>query len=94
MAIEFRPYGVTVNIVQPPLMLTPSARPLGVPAAFMADADVVGAKLARRIGSRKAIVTPGIAAALGAFAARVMPGPMGRLMSEKASEARHAPADA
>jgi len=92
LAIELGPYGITVNIVQPPLMRTPSARPLGVPAQFMADPEAVATKLARRIGSRKPVVAPGIGGALGAFMARVIPGPMGRLMSERAAAARSAEA--
>lgn len=90
LALELRPYGIVVNILHPPLMRTPSAQPLGIPDAFMASPDDVARKLAPKIGSRRATVTPGLVEALGVLAARIAPGAMGRLMNERAQAARKA----
>lgn len=87
LAIEFAPYGIAVNLVHPPLTRTPSAAPLGVPAQFMAEPAIVGQKLARRIGSRRPVLTPGPAEAVGVALARLIPGPMGAFLSARAAAA-------
>lgn len=88
LALEFAPYGIVVNVVHPPLTQTRSAAPLGVPPQFMAEPASVGRKLAKRIGSRKAVVTPGPIETIGVFVARLAPGIMGRFMSTRAAAAR------
>lgn len=88
LAIELAPNGIAVNIVHPPLTRTKSSAPLGVPAQFMADPVVVGRKLARKIGSRKAVITPDFATSLGVLMTRLMPGGMGRFLSARAESAR------
>lgn len=92
LAIEFAPYGIAVNIVHPPLTRTNSSAPLGVPLQLMADPATVGHKLARKIGSRKAVITPGPAESLGVFMTKLMPGTMGRFLSARAAAARQASA--
>lgn len=89
LALELEPYGITVNLIHPPLTRTPSAAPLGVPATFMADPKDVGRKLAGKIGSRKPIVTPGPAVSMGVLMSTLFPRMMGSLLSEKATEARN-----
>lgn len=88
MAIELEPYGIIVNIIHPPLTRTRSAAPLGIPASFMSDAEDVGRRLAGKMGSKKPLITPGFMERLGVFGARLMPGLMGRFMSERAAIAR------
>jgi len=88
LALELEPYGIVVNLVYPPLTLTKSASPLGIPASFMADPDVVGRKLAGKIGSRQPVVTPGFVESIGVFMTRMMPRLMGRFLSERAAVAR------
>lgn len=90
LAIEFAPYGITVNIVHPPLTHTKSSAPLGVPAQFMADPADVGRRLARKIGSKAAVVTPGIAESLGVLGSRLVPEAMGKFLSARAAAAREA----
>lgn len=90
LAIELAPHGIVVSLVHPPLTRTPSAAPLGVPAQFMADPADVGRKLARKIGSRRALLTPGPAEAVGVFLARLIPGPMGAFLSSRAAAAARA----
>ncbi|OFW63315.1 MAG: short-chain dehydrogenase [Actinobacteria bacterium RBG_13_63_9] len=90
LAIEFAPYGIAVNIVHPPLTRTKSSAPLGVPAKFMADPSVVGRKLAKRIRSTKAVVTPGLAESLGVFMTKLIPEAMGKFLSARAAAAREA----
>lgn len=88
LALELREYGIAVNLIHPPLTRTASAAPLGVPPQFMDDPQRVGARLAPHIGSRRSLVTPGVAVALGVFMARLFPTAMGRLMSDRAAAAR------
>jgi NAD(P)-dependent dehydrogenase (short-subunit alcohol dehydrogenase family) len=88
LAIEFAPYGITVNIVHPPLTRTKSSAPLGVPPQFMADPADVGRKLAKKIGSTKPVVTPGVAESLGVFASKLAPEMMGKFLSARAAAAR------
>lgn len=90
LALELEPYGIAVNIIHPPLTRTNSSAGLGVPPQFMADADTVGRKLARKIGARTGLVTPGLMESLGVFIARLIPRSMGRLMSSKAAGVRRA----
>lgn len=92
LAIEFAPYGITVNIVYPPLTRTKSSSPLGVPAQFMADPAEVGRKLAKKIGSKGAVVTPGIAESLGVLSSKLAPEAMGKFLSARAAAAREAAA--
>jgi NAD(P)-dependent dehydrogenase (short-subunit alcohol dehydrogenase family) len=56
LALEFAPYGITVNLMHPPLTNTRSAAPLGIPAQAMADPEQVGRNLARQIRSTKPII--------------------------------------
>ena len=88
LAVEFAPYGITINLVHPPLTRTPSSAPLGIPRQFMADPAVVGRKLARRIGSKKAVITPGITESLGVLMARLIPATMGKFLSARTAGAR------
>jgi len=88
LALELEPYGITVNLVYPPLTRTKSSSPLGIPESFMADPDVVGRKLAERIGSRRSVVTPGFVESIGVLMTRMMPQLMGRFLSGRAAAAR------
>lgn len=90
LALELEPYGITVNLIHPPLTRTPSSAPLGVPAAFMADPKDVGRKLAGKIGARNPVVTPDLAVSAGVLMTTLFPRLLGRLLSEKAAEARQA----
>jgi NAD(P)-dependent dehydrogenase (short-subunit alcohol dehydrogenase family) len=92
LAIEFAPYGITVNIIHPPLTRTKSSAPLGVPPQFMADPDRVGQKLAKKIGSTKPVVTPGITESLGVFVSKLAPEMMGKFLSARAAAARQSAA--
>jgi NAD(P)-dependent dehydrogenase (short-subunit alcohol dehydrogenase family) len=88
LAIELAPHGITVNLIHPPLTRTSSSAPLGIPRQLMADPAVVGRKLARRIGSRKAVITPGLAESVGVFLSRVIPVTIGKFMGTRAAAAR------
>ena len=90
LAIEFAPYGITVNVVHPPLTRTKSSAPLGVPPQFMADPFTVGRRLAKKIGSRKPVVTPGPTEAIGVLMSRLMPGAMGKFLGARAAAAKDA----
>lgn len=87
LAIELAPLGIVVNSVHPPLTRTKSSAPLGLPPQIMADPATVGRKLAKRIGSTKAVITPGLAEAVVVSMTRLIPGAMGRFMSARAGAA-------
>jgi NAD(P)-dependent dehydrogenase (short-subunit alcohol dehydrogenase family) len=88
LALELKPSGIVVNLMHPPLSRTRSSAPLGIPARFMSDPQEVGRKLARKIGSSKAVVTPGLAESLGVFMARLFPGAMGKFFAGRTAVAR------
>ncbi len=88
LAIELAPYGITVNIVHPPLTRTPSSAPLGIPEQFMADPADVGRRLAKKIESTNAVITPGISESIGVFMARLIPATMGKFLSTRAEAVR------
>jgi NAD(P)-dependent dehydrogenase (short-subunit alcohol dehydrogenase family) len=87
LAMELARHGICVNLVHPPLTRTPSSAPLGVPSRFMADPMQVGARLARRVGSRASLVTPDALTWLGVVATRVFPDAMGRFLGGRAARA-------
>jgi NAD(P)-dependent dehydrogenase (short-subunit alcohol dehydrogenase family) len=90
LALEFAPYGITVNLVHPPLTRTSSSGPLGIPPRFMADPALVGHKLAGKIGSRRTVITPGFAEWLGVVMTRLIPATMGRFLARAAARAKAA----
>jgi NAD(P)-dependent dehydrogenase (short-subunit alcohol dehydrogenase family) len=92
LAIELRPCGVTVNLMHPTITNTRSAAPLGLPSQAMADPAVVGKGLARRVGSKKAILTADVMTSIGVFMARHFPEGMGRLMALMSARAKQADA--
>ena len=88
LALELEGTGITVSLMHPPLTRTPSAEPLGVPAPAMADARIVGRKLARQVGSDRAVITPDLGTAVALVFFRLLPGAVGRLLSRLAARAR------
>ena len=58
LALELKTYGITVNLMHPPLTNTRSASPLGVPVQVMDDPQKVGSKLAEQILSTKGVIVP------------------------------------
>jgi NAD(P)-dependent dehydrogenase (short-subunit alcohol dehydrogenase family) len=90
LRLELAPFGIAVGVIHPPLTRTDSSRPLGVPQQFMADPEDVGRRLARRVGSRRARLTPDATTAAGLFLNRHFPGIMGRFLARMAERARGA----
>jgi NAD(P)-dependent dehydrogenase (short-subunit alcohol dehydrogenase family) len=84
LAIEFAPYGITVNTIHPPLTRTKSASPLGIPEQMMADPKIVGQKLAPKIGGKRPALTPDFSTAIGLFSSRHFPEFIGGLMAKMA----------
>ncbi len=82
--IELRSHGIVVNVIHPPLTRTESSRPLGLPPEAMADPAEVGRRLAARILSKRAFVTPDWKTWLGLLASRHWPVSMGRLLARMA----------
>ncbi len=88
LAIEFKPYGIMVNLMHPPLTNTESAAPLGVPKQMMADPAIVGRKLASKIESTKPVITPDLQTALGLVVSRLTPTRMGIMLARLTERAR------
>ncbi len=87
LAIELSGCGINVNLMYPPLTSTRSSSPLGIPKEAMDTPEQVGRRLAWKIGSRKAIITPDIKTGLGLFFSRHFPGAMGRMLAWLAKKA-------
>ncbi len=91
LALEFSDFGITVNLMHPPLTRTSSASPLGVPLEMMADPNEVGRKLAKKVGRTNPIITPDFGSALGIVVMQYFPDAMGRFLSTMAKRARSQP---
>ncbi len=87
LAIELAPYGITVNMIQPPLCRTRSASPLGVPDSFLADPAEIGEKLSRNIGSTKTTITPDLQTAIGLKMNQLFPNAMGQFLARMTEKA-------
>lgn len=87
LALELASDGIVVNVIHPPLTRTRSSAPLGIPLEMMADPEIVGRKLARKIGRRNAAITPDPMSAVGTFANQHFPRTMGRFLSGLARRA-------
>jgi NAD(P)-dependent dehydrogenase (short-subunit alcohol dehydrogenase family) len=88
LALELKPHNIAVALVHPPLTNTASAAPMGLPAQVMADPAVVGRKLAGRLMSSRATITPDVASRAGVFLMRLLPNAFGRFLSGRAAQAR------
>lgn len=88
LALELKPYGITVSLVHPPLTNTAAAAPMGLPPQVMADPVVVGRKLARRLMASSATITPDVPSRAGVFSMRLFPNAFGRFLSGRAAKAR------
>lgn len=80
LALELKPFNITVNVMHPPLTNTPSASPLGVPAQMMAEPKEVGNRLAGKILSMNHVVTPDAATAVSMFLTIKYPFALGNLL--------------
>jgi NAD(P)-dependent dehydrogenase (short-subunit alcohol dehydrogenase family) len=80
LAFELEAFGITVNLIHPPLTDTTSASPLGIPKQMMSDPARVGRDLAEKIGSREPIITPDWKTGFGLFINRHFPRLVGNLM--------------
>jgi len=82
LAFELAPYGITVNLIHPPLTATQSTSAIGFPPGIMAQPDQIGKKLARKIQSRQSSITPDFYTAIYLFFASHFPVILGRLFSK------------
>jgi NAD(P)-dependent dehydrogenase (short-subunit alcohol dehydrogenase family) len=88
--LEFRKYGITVNIMHPPLTNTKSASPLGIPPQAMSDPRKVGRNLAKKILSKNAIIPSDFQTALYLFIAYRYPLALGKLFAKLAEGSKPA----
>lgn len=80
--IEYAFDGISFHIIHPPLTRTKSAAPLPVPKEFMADPQMVGCGIARRIFSKRFIICHSFSQKLQTLACYLCPIKMGKLMSK------------
>jgi len=81
LALEFADYGITVNLMHPPLTRTKSASPLGIPLEMMADPEKVGIGLAKKVGKTNPVLTPDFISAFQMFFTYHFPIAMGRFLT-------------
>lgn len=88
LSIELEKYNISVNLMHPPLMHTKSAAPLGIPPQMMEDPAIIGSKLAKKILSNKAVVTPDFRTSLFLFLCKIFPNPIGKFLSKMTRKAK------
>jgi len=81
LALEFEPFGISVNLIHPPLTNTQSASPLGIPAQVMDDPADVGRKLAKKIFSTRPVIAPDLRTSIYLFFAYRYPLALGKLFA-------------
>jgi NAD(P)-dependent dehydrogenase (short-subunit alcohol dehydrogenase family) len=84
LSIELEPYNIQVSLMHPPLMNTKSAAPLGIPPQVMESPEIVGKKLAKRIFSKKLIITPDIKTSIFLRVSYLFSSKIGRFLSKAA----------
>lgn len=82
MNIEYARTGIGFHLFQPPLTRTQSSSPLPVPDEFMADPEVVGIGLAKRISKKKFIISHSFMQSIQTKMAYLFPVKMGKLLSK------------
>lgn len=85
---ELEKYGITVHTIHPPLTNTKSASALGIPVEAMEKPEKIGRQIARKIQSKKRVITPNILTAFYLFFARQFPNAIGRLMGRMTEKVR------
>lgn len=88
LSLELKPYGIYVTLMHPPLTKTHSSAPLGIPEQVMADPAIIGRLLAKRIESKRPVITPNFQTAAGLFFNRHFPVGMGRLLNKMTEKAK------
>ena len=89
MNIEYADTGVTFHILHPPLTDTKSSSPLPVPIEFKASADKVGRGLAKRMETKKFIITPSIMDGFSVKMSYLFPLFMGRLLARMTKKTKN-----
>ncbi len=84
LLLEFAEYGITMNIMHPPLTNTKPASPLGIPPQAMDDPERVGRNLARKILSKDSVIPADLRTALYLFVAYRHPMVLGNLFAKLA----------
>lgn len=83
--LEFGRFGIRFRLIQPPLTRTRSAAPLPVPDEFMADAQKVGNRLAKRIHSKSFLITHSFGQKIQTRLSYLFPIATGRLLNKMTS---------
>jgi len=90
LALEYARYGITFNVIHPPLTRTNSAAGFGIPPKMMADPTVVGFALAKLVGKKSPMLSAGLINTIQlqmSYHFRVF---MGKLLTKLSDKARQA----
>ncbi len=88
LALEYAPRGIVFNVMHPPLTRTNAAAGFGIPPEMMADPQVVGRGLAKMVGKKSAVLTPGVVNGILLWMSYHLRVQMGKLMAMMAERAR------
>jgi NAD(P)-dependent dehydrogenase (short-subunit alcohol dehydrogenase family) len=88
LALEYAPQGITFNVMHPPLTRTPSAAGFGIPPEMMADPEVVGRNLARKVGKKSPMLASDFGNGIQLWMSYHFRIQMGKLMSMMAGKAK------
>lgn len=88
LALEYAQQGIYFTVMHPPLTRTKSAAPFGVPESMMADPEVVGRDMAKLVGKRRPVLTPGIGNRVQLWISYHFRVSMGKFLARMADRAR------
>jgi len=92
LALELAADSISVNLIHPPLTRTRSSAPLGIPPEMMETPENVGYRLAKRIGSKKKIITPDFKSTVFVWLSHRFPYAIGKFLSGMTQKARNSQA--
>jgi NAD(P)-dependent dehydrogenase (short-subunit alcohol dehydrogenase family) len=88
LSMEYASQGITFNVMHPPLTRTKSAAGFGIPPEMMADPEIVGRNLAKKVGRTSPILTSDFTSVFQLWVSYHFRIQMGKLMSMMAEKAR------
>jgi NAD(P)-dependent dehydrogenase (short-subunit alcohol dehydrogenase family) len=91
LALEYESQGITFNVMHPPLTRTPSAAGFGIPPEMMADPEIVGRNLAKKVGKTAPMLASDFINGIQLRLSYHFRFPMGKLMLKMAMKTRQNP---
>ncbi len=88
LALEYAPQGIIFNVMHPPLTRTPSAAGFGIPPEMMADPEIVGRNLAKKVGKTAPMLASDFINGIQLSLSYHFRFPMGKLLALMADKAK------